>query len=357
MRAHVALALGIGLGVACSPVPLGDGPRLMVVKSLASEVILPALDDSVAQAAALRSALLAFEADPGAARLDEARAAWGRARAPWKAAGPLLFGPGRDVAGAVDWFPVERKKLDELLASSDPVDAAGVALLGASRRGFHALELLLFDDEGYPAAAALAGSDPAAVRRRAFLSALAGDVVQRLEALRAAWVEHAALFTAPGRAGSPYSSIDAAVDSLVNESIAVAERSTALLAKPLGLTTGGEPRPELAESLPSDNAAADLAASVRGIRDLYLGTRSGAGGRGITALVKSPGLDARVRAALADAQAKLLAIPHPFKAALLARDPSLAAAHQAVRELKRLCATELVANLGATLKFNDNDGD
>src|SRR6185295_589626 len=127
--------------------------------------------------------------------------------------------------------------------------------------------------------------------------------------------------------------------------------------KPLGLMTGGEPRPELAESLPSDGAAADLAASVRGIRDLYLGTRSGADGRGIAALVKSPGLDQRMRAALATAIARLEAVPHPFRAALLARDPSLPAAYEAVRELRRLAATELVANLGATLKFNDNDGD
>jgi predicted lipoprotein len=351
-----AIALVLGLGVACSPVPLGDGERLMVVKALASEVIVPALADSAREAAALEAELRGFEGEPTPARLEAARAAWGRARGPWKAAAPLLFGPGRDVAGAVDWFPVERKKLDDLLASADPVDAAGVAVLGASRRGFHAIELLLFDDDGYVAAAALDG--PAGARRRAFLTALAGDVARRLADLQTAWSSgHLAAFTAPGRGGSAYATIDAAVDSVVNESISAAERSTALLARPLGLMTGGEPRPELAESLPSDNTAADLAASVRGIRDLYLGTRTGGDGRGIAALVKIRSLDLRLRAALDLAVARLEAVPRPFRAALLARDPSINAAYEAVRELRRLCATELVANLGATLKFSDNDGD
>jgi predicted lipoprotein len=356
MNARVALAVAMGLGVACSPVPLGDGERLMVVKALASEVIVPALGDSAREAAALEQALRDLEGDPTPAHLEMARAAWGRARAPWKATAPLLFGPGRDVAGAVDWFPVERKKLDELLASAEPLDAAGVALLGASRRGFHAIELLLFDDEGYAAAPALEG--PAGARRRGFLTALAGDIARRLADLQAAWSGgHLAAFTGPGRAGSSYATIDAAVDSVINESISAAERSTSLLARPLGLMTGGEPRPELAESLPSDNTAADLAASVRGIRDLYLGTRSGADGRGISALVKSRGLDLRMRAALDNAVTRLEAVPRPFRAALLARDPSVNAAYEAVRELRRLCATELVANLGATLKFSDNDGD
>jgi hypothetical protein len=234
-----------------------------------------------------------------------------------------------------------------------------VAALGASRRGFHAIELMLFDEPeaGYSAASALVGSEPVAVRRRGYLTALAGDIEGRLQGWRSAWtLEHLAAFTHPGRAEGPYATIGAVVDTVVNESITAAERSTALLAKPLGLMSGGEPRPELAESLPSDNAIADLAATVRGIGALYLGRAEG-GGRGINTLVKSRELDARLRGALSLAVTRLEAVPRPFRAALLARDPSLNAAYEAVRDLKRLCATELVANLGATLKFNDNDGD
>jgi predicted lipoprotein len=355
-----ALAIAICASTACAPVPLGDGERLTVVKALGNEVIVPELGAAAGAASELRQALATFEGAPGAAQLEQGRTAWRKARQPWKAAAPLLFGPGRDLAGAIDWFPIERKKIDELLASAEPLDAAGVRALGASRRGFHVIELLLFDDPdaGYVAATALAGAEPAMVRRRAFLTALAGDITERLSAWRAAWTpegaNHLAVFTAPGRADGTYPNIGAVVDTVVNESITAAERATALLAKPLGLMTGGEPRPELAESLASDNAIADLSATVRGIRDLYLGKTEG---RGISALVKSRGLDARLRVAFDTALARLEAVPRPFRAALLAHDPAVTAAHEAVRELKRLAATELVANLGATVKFNDNDGD
>jgi predicted lipoprotein len=353
-----ALLILVCASTACAPVPLGDGERLTVVKGLGNDVIVPTLAETVAAAGELRQALVAFEGTPMPQQLDQARAAWRRARLPWKAAAPLLFGPGRDLAAAVDWFPVERKKLDELLASADPLDAAGVRVLGASRRGFHALELLLFDEPeaGYVATTALAGAEPAAVRRRGYLTAQAMDIADRLGAWRTAWApeggNHLKAFTGPGQ--GDYPNIGAVVDTVVNESISAGERATALLAKPLGLMSGGELRPELAESLASDNALADLAATVRGIRALYVG---GAPGRGISALVKSPGLDARLRAAFDTALARLEAVPHPFRATLLARDPAVTAAYEAVRDLKRLCATELVANLGATLKFNDNDGD
>jgi predicted lipoprotein len=357
------LAIALCAASACSPVPLGDGERLTVVKSLGGSVILPAVTQAGNAAGELRVNLEAFERSASPEDLERARAAWRRARVPWKAAAPLLFGPGRDLAGAVDWFPVERKKLDELLASADPVDAAGVALLGTSRRGFHAIELLLFDEpeSGYVALAALGGTEPAALRRRAYLSALGADIQTRLGAWRAAWTgggDHLAAFMAPGRADGPYPTIGAVVDTVVNESITAAERATALMARPLGLMSGGEPRPELAESVPSDNTMADLEAMVRGIQDLYVGPpMEGQGRGGISALVKSPGLDGRMRAALSTAQLRLQAVPRPFRAALLAKDPAVSAAHEAVREVKRLAATELVANLGATLKFNDNDGD
>jgi predicted lipoprotein len=360
---NLGMSLVAAVATACSAVPLGDGQRLMVVKALANDVILPTLADSASQARAMQSVLSTFEGEPTAVSLEEARAAWTRARQPWKASAAALFGPGRDVAAAVDWFPIDRKKVDDLLASPEPVTPEGVDVLGASRRGFHTIELLLFDDPdaSYDAGAALLGPEPEAARRRMFLTSLAGNVAAQLETLYASWTPgtELAAFTAPGHGMSPYPNITAAVDTVVNESITTAERVANLLAKPLGLMSGGEPRPELAESLPSDQATADLGANLRGIRDLYLGSRTGVDGLGVTVLVKerSPNLDLRLRGALTAAIDSVAAVPKPFRAALLARDPSVNAAYEAAREVKRLASTELVANLGATVKFNDNDGD
>src|SRR6187549_1963507 len=96
-RQAAVLELGMvvvaGLAVGCSAVPLGDGQRLTVVKSLASQVILPTLAESAGAARAMQDALGTFELEPTAANLEEARAAWVRARQPWKASAAALFGP------------------------------------------------------------------------------------------------------------------------------------------------------------------------------------------------------------------------------------------------------------------------
>ena len=51
------------------------------------------------------------------------------------------------------------------------------------------------------------------------------------------------------------------------------------------------------------------------------------------------------------------AIPVPYRSALVDQRLEVAAAHAAVKELKRILATEVIGSLGATLKFNANDGD
>ena len=131
------------------------------------------------------------------------------------------------------------------------------------------------------------------------------------------------------------------------------------IGKPLGLATGGAPQPALEESGPSDNSLADMAASLRGIRAIYTGARAAAGTGGIGAIVaaQSPATDREVRDLLDRAIDAVGAIPRPFRAAIVDQRALVQAAYDAVKELKRVLATEVLAALGATLKFNDNDGD
>ena len=84
-----ALAIAICAVTACTPVPLGDGQRLTVVKALGSEVIGPALAEAMAAAGQLRQALAAFEGAPTPENLEGARGAWRKARGPWKAAASM----------------------------------------------------------------------------------------------------------------------------------------------------------------------------------------------------------------------------------------------------------------------------
>jgi predicted lipoprotein len=164
----------------------------------------------------------------------------------------------------------------------------------------------------------------------------------------------------PGSDNVEFPTAKAVVDTFVNESVFLSEWvMNERIGKPFGTASGGVPMPELEESGPSDHSIADMAGSLRGIRNVYLGTRDGTPGDGLTLLVReqSPSTDRAVRLAIDDAIAAVEAIPTPYRTALVDSAPIVDAALEAVRALKRLLATEVVAVLGATLKFNDNDGD
>jgi predicted lipoprotein len=140
----------------------------------------------------------------------------------------------------------------------------------------------------------------------------------------------------------------------LSESVAVAK-----LGKPLGLATGGDPQPELEESGPSDNSLADMVSNLHSIRNVYFGTRSGLPGSGIDRLVtaQSPATHRAVVEALDGAVQAIEGIPRPFSTAVEEHQAEVQRAYDAVKVLQRVLATEVVAVLGATLQFNDNDGD
>ncbi|HEU0033097.1 MAG TPA: imelysin family protein [Kofleriaceae bacterium] len=350
-------ALAVLAFVQCTPVPLGDGKRRVIAHELIDEVIVPTLDDVLAQAQAQTAAMSALASAPSAETLAAAREAWRAARVPWKQSEAFAFGPATDLrlAVAIDQTPIDPAKLELLLASPDPITEATIANTGANAKGFHALEYLLFGDD----ATVLAGfAEP---RRRELVVALAQNLEHEARALREAWVgDYAIRMAEPGAANTEFPTIQSVIDTLVNESVFLAEViANTRLGKPLGVTTGGVPDPSLQESGPSDNSTLDIANELRSIRAIYVGSRTGQGDRGISALIdeRSPATDRAVRDALDAADAAVAAIPRPFATALVELRPEVTAAHEAVKELKRVLATEVVGTLGATLKFNDNDGD
>jgi predicted lipoprotein len=273
------------------------------------------------------------------------------------------FGPAADLllAAKLDQTPADRI-VDELAATT-PVDDAYVAGLGANRKGFHAIEYLLFSGGDAEVLAQLT-SGPQAERRRALLPSLARDLVQTSLALRSAWSvdegNFASVVTQPGAANERYPTIKSVVDAFVNESIFLSELiANAKLGRPLGMTAGGTPQPDLEESGPSDNSLADMVSNLHSIRNVYFGTRDAQSGSGIDRLVieQSPATHRAVVEALAGAEQAIEEIPRPFRVAIEERRPEVERAYEAVKVLQRVLATEVVAVLGSTLKFNDNDGD
>lgn len=353
----VLLLIALAVLNTCSPVPLGDGDRRVTARELGAEIAVPTLDDVAARLVDLRVACETLAVKMNATALQDAQAAWRAARVPWKQADAFGFGPATDLrlTAAMDQ-PIDPSKVEEEVTGTAAISEDAVTGMGANRKGFHALEYLLFGANDAAQLAVLTASP----RRVALAIAYAQNLESRGAELRAAWTGEQDLLAHPGVANETYPTVADSIDAFVNESVFLAELAAdARLGKPSGTATGGVPQPDLVESRPSDNSLDDLTNTLRGIRNVYFGTRDGRPGKGIGKLIAaaSPSTDRDVRLALDASLAAVAAIPRPFEAALEAHAPEIEVALTQIKELKTILATEVVGVLGATLKFNDNDGD
>jgi predicted lipoprotein len=376
------IALLVAGAAACSPVSLGDGEKRIVVQQIASEVITPTLQDLDEAGQQLAISCEALQQEPTLEHLDQAQQAWRDARAEWKRTLAFGFGPAMDlrIDAAIDRFPIDPALIEEVLVgegatadagfgvdagtSSEPISVDQVEELGANRKGFHALEYLLFAPQGDDAVLASLTEPADAPRRLSLLTALSQHLAIKVDELFEAWTRgrnrYIAVLTDPGDDNAAYPTVKKSVDALVNESVFLSELvADAWLGKPFGVANAGEPQAELEESALSDNSLSDISNCLRSIRNVYLGTTDGTSGQGITSLVqaRSAATDRAVRDALEDAFDAVAAVPRPFSEAITDHRASVQRAYDAVKVLKRVLATEVVGALGAALKFNDNDGD
>jgi predicted lipoprotein len=351
-----ALAYVLLLFLWACTVSLGDGERRITARELTLDVVLPTLDEVVVTAQAQAAAMRAFVADPTDITLAAAQAAWRAARVPWKHTDAFGFGPAKDMSlsAAIDQV-IDPAKVELEVNGTTAISTSYVETLGANRKGFHAIEHLLF------ASLASLTTEPDADRRRALLVAYAENLAQKAIVLRDAWAAgYARQMAEPGSGNEEYATIKAVIDTFTNESLFQVELiSDSWIGKPMGTATGGVPQPELVESGPSDNSITDITHGLVGIRNIYFGALTDTPGKGIGKLVvaQSPAVDRDVRLQMIATLAAVEAIPRPYVTSITQMHPQVATAYEQMKELKRIFATEVVGVLGATLKFNDNDGD
>ncbi|AKV03014.1 Iron-regulated protein A precursor [Labilithrix luteola] len=365
----VALAVTVSAGVfgACSSSPASSSSSMdakPVLVDLTNNVILPSYRALDTQVDALRAAAAELQASPSDASLSKAQAAWRAARKAWEQAEAFRFGPveSNRITPAMNYWPAGADAIGKVIAGTDPITAESFEALGANAKGSLAVEYLLFDNQGGNAAVLTSlTTAPNADRRLTYVKVATENMKKRTAELVSAWDPAGQNFAKElTDAGDLFPTSKAALDQIVNSATFAADLVTGTkIAKPYGLKTGGVPAPDQEETPRSDNSIADMLATVDGVRSVYTGAYGSADGMGLSDLVraKNPALDDRVIADLADAEAKIGAIPAPFRTAITDHREAVEAAYQSIRTLKNSLTTEVAGTLGTTLKFNDNDGD
>lgn len=294
-----------------SPAPVASDYSELL-ENYSQDVVLATYAQLRDRAAVLQTAVASSNNSPASQPLLEAAAqAWVEAREPWEQSEAFLFGPvavmGLDPS--LDSWPVDEQQLAEVLASDFELDADFVANgLGATLRGFHTTEYLLFRD-GQPRDA-----NAITVREREYLTAVCEVLHSDAQTLWEEWESsYAAEFSSAGEMGSRYNSQDAALEEMIDGMAAICDEvANGKIANPFD-----EQDPQLVESQFSWNSLDDFADNIRGVRNALYG-QAGVGAATDHSLYeliseRDAALAARLETEIETAITRIGQIPHPFR--------------------------------------------
>ena len=300
-----------------------------IIDDFVDNVDIPTYDLLRERSTSLREACEALEADPTEENLEAARDAWFAARVPWEQSEAWLFGPvdfkGHDPA--LDSWPVNRTDLDAVLASDDELTEEFVRNLDPTLKGFHTAEYLLFAFD----------VDELGPREFEYLISVVLDIESTAEELYTDWAEGAEPFgeiMKDAGNNSVFPSQVSALEQIIEGmSIILDEVANGKIAEPFD-----NQDVEAVESQFSFNSRQDFANDVRGSLNAFTGDHPGLGlvGTGLNELVAEtdPALAQKMEDEINAAIAAILAIPQPFRDAILDPDAAdeIVAAQEACRQ-------------------------
>ena len=338
----------------CASAGLSDQDVLV---SLTDEVVVPAYQALARDFTELDGDVAALCDDPSQARLHDARDSWRAARAAWMRTRAMGFGPVMDRRSVrlLDWSPTDTSGMGELLTGSADTNAMQVReVLASNRRGFGAIEYLLFQND---ALAQLKNSPPYC----SYLLALAQVGREEADAVLLEW-------TAGKEGRDPYrdyftdrSAVSllstAAVEEVVRTQVFLIRDIVHMrLASALGFREGGADLSAIPGNA-ADNSLEDLRHELLGIQAVYEG--SGSEAAGVSDLVRplSADTDQRMKDQLAAALAAIDSVEGPLRVAVAQRPAQVEALYQTLSDVQRTMSTEVVSLLGVSVGFSDADGD
>jgi len=248
------------------------------------------------------------------------------------------------------YWPPRRDGIDEILRSSQPVDAPFVENLGSDLKGVYGLEYLLFDrEDGEGALARLSGDQGG--RSREMVRACAEEV--RVLGERAAHAfgpegrDYASALSREGQDG-----LNRVVSQLIQS---VEGYATSRLSLVLWLGSLNRLHRADVEGGPG-RVSTDLAVSLlEGGERLYVGGRTG----GLSVLVRNsaPRIHERVQGAFRAAIGSARGLRAPLEDVVLSNRPKVEALMSSVKALEIALKSDLASALGITLDFASGDAD
>ncbi|MDX1628473.1 MAG: imelysin family protein, partial [Fulvivirga sp.] len=192
MRIAFSLLLLIGFTtfIGCNDDESGETTpgfdRQQMLTDLADNVIIPAYDALDGATTGLNAAIIAFTDNPTEENLTAARTAFKSAWLIWQKSAFWDFGPAFDVSlmGSLNTFPTDFIAVEnDIEAGTTPGDDLG----SLDKKGFPAIDYLLYGGGSDADVVALYTTDNHAANRKAYLKAITEDIASRVATVAGAW--------------------------------------------------------------------------------------------------------------------------------------------------------------------------
>jgi len=332
-----------------------------VITDYTNLTVIKTYENMASNAISLMNVIQNFNDELSDAEVEAAAEAWKDTREYWEKSEAFLFGPAafNNLDPLLDSWPLDKDQLDQVLAD---VEDAKIAMssdyvrnsLGASLRGFHAVEYLLFRDGAARSAASF--SEAELTYLAAVAQVLAEDCItleawwtgtenlttQKQNMLEAAEIEVEDAFGIElinaGLSGSRYVSQYAALEEIIQGAMDIADEvGNAKIADPVKSGNVLD-----VESWYSWNSLSDFVNNINSIENSYLGGLSeNERGASFSDLVKaeSASLDAEIKANITAAKTQISNIGVPFRNNLsntVATDAAIEACNELYTSLKKV---------------------
>ena len=338
-----------------------DETLTAIISDYTNNTVIKTYEAMADNALLLSDATKSFSTEISDAEVSAATEAWKNTRQYWEKSEAFLFGPAafNNLDPLLDSWPLDKDQLDQVLTDVNGGEvemSAGYVRnnLGASLRGFHAVEYLLFR-EGAPRK----GSDitaPELKYLKAVAQVLAEDCItleawwagndqvsaEKQNMLESAEIEVGEAFGVEminaGLSGSRYASQNAALEEMIQGAIDIADEvGNAKIADPVESGNVLD-----VESWYSWNSLVDFQNNIKSIENAYLGGLNESDRQNsLSDFVqeKSPDLDNEIKVNIELAITKISAIGEPFRNNLsngVATDAATEACNNLFNSLKKI---------------------
>lgn len=339
-----------------------DFNRKALLQHFSDNIIRPAFGTLQTSTDALFVQANNFAAAPTLPALTALRERWEAAVLRFQAANAFNFGPAgeeglrKSLIEEIGTFPVSETKINDLLA-------AGQWNLGdfnRDARGFYAIEFLIFSP----------GADPAAIVqafkgnpvKTAYLTALAKDLKDRVDAVVTAWNGPFANTFVQNDGTDAGSSVAVLYNEFVRSYEAAKNFKMGL---PMGKRAGQtQSEPQLVEAWYSGKSLPLLKAHLKAIENIWYGRAdSGQEGPGFKAyldtveggkalIVSTENQLAALKAAL-----EAVALTPPLSDQIMQKEPKLETLYEEMQKMVRFFKSDLSSLLGIAITYSSGDGD